>query len=384
MTPGWKTVKLREVCEIIKGKKPALSSTPADGYLPYLVAKVIRGLGAPLYASLADRNSVEVSESDIIIICDGSNSGEVFTGFSGILSSTMGKLRIREDVSARYLLAFLDATFDLFNGSKTGSAIPHLDKDKMYELDFSFPDTHEQERIVAILEKNLAEIAHTKANTERQLINTRKILEQEVENSLFDQDWDTKKLGELCDGVEYGSSAKSAETGKVPVLRMGNIQDGAVDWSNLVYTNDEQEINKYLLNYDDVLFNRTNSAELVGKSAVYKSKAPAVFAGYLIRVKRKEASLNADYLNYYLNSSFARNYGRTVMSSSVHQANINGTKLKDYPIPTPPIAEQKRLVERFNELKQETQALSRCYQQKLVALGELKQAVLTRAFSDQI
>ena len=89
-------------------------------------------------------------------------------------------------------------------------------------------------------------------------------------------------LKEIIDGVEYGSATKSQKQGRVPVLRMGNIQNGKFDWDDLVYTSDEEEIQKYLLKKDDVLFNRTNSPEWVGKTAIYKGERPAIFAGYLI------------------------------------------------------------------------------------------------------
>jgi type I restriction enzyme S subunit len=161
--------------------------------------------------------------------------------------------------------------------------------------------------------------------------------------------WAKKQLKDVCTKVEYGTSAKSQPEGKVPVLRMGNIQDGGIDWENLAYTSDQEEIDKYLLKYNDVLFNRTNSAEHVGKAAIYKGEMPAIFAGYLIRIHRKEELINADFLNYYLNSDTAREYGRSVMSQSVNQANINGTKLKEYPIPVPPIAEQKQIVAILDE-----------------------------------
>ena len=161
--------------------------------------------------------------------------------------------------------------------------------------------------------------------------------------------WAEKKLGDVCEKVEYGSSAKSKPEGKIPVLRMGNIQNGAIDWKDLVYTADQEEIDKYLLKHNDVLFNRTNSDEHVGKAAIYKSERPAIFAGYLIRIHRKEDLIDADFLNYYLNSHTTREYGKSVMSRSVNQANINGTKLKDYPILVPPLSEQKRIVSIVDE-----------------------------------
>jgi type I restriction enzyme S subunit len=156
--------------------------------------------------------------------------------------------------------------------------------------------------------------------------------------------WIKTKLGDVCKKVEYGSSAKSKPEGKIPVLRMGNIQNGVIDWNDLVYTTDQEEIDKYLLKHNDILFNRTNSAEHVGKTAIYKSEKPAIFAGYLIRIHRKEDLIDADFLNYYLNSNTVREYGKSVMSRSVNQANINGTKLKEYPIFLPTLLEQKQIV----------------------------------------
>ena len=191
-------------------------------------------------------------------------------------------------------------------------------------------------------------------------------------------------MGDLCDGVEYGSSAKSKKEGHIPVLRMGNIQGGKLDWENLAYTDDKDEIKKYLLKHNDVLFNRTNSPELVGKTAIYKSEMPAVFAGYLIRIHRKPDLLDADYLNYFLNSQIALDHGKTVAISSVNQANINGAKLRGYPIPAPTLSQQKQIVAKLDALSTETQLLETRYQQKLAALAALKESLLHQAFSGEL
>ncbi|GBF38477.1 type I restriction modification DNA specificity domain protein [Leptospira johnsonii] len=125
---------------------------------------------------------------------------------------------------------------------------------------------------------------------------------------------------------------------------MGNIQDGKIDWDNLVFTDNETEIQKYLLNKGNVLFNRTNTIDLVGKTAIYNGERPAIFAGYLIRIKVSDSLLNAEYLNYFLNTKPAKKHGRLVLSIAVGQANINGQKLKKYPIPRPPtLAEQEAI-----------------------------------------
>ena len=252
------------------------------------------------------------------------------------------------------------------------------------ELDIAYPKPAEQRRIVGILDEAFEGLATAKANAEQNLQNARALFESHLQAVLRTKKWKWKTLGELCDGVEYGSSAKSKAEGKVPVLRMGNIQDGKLDWENLVYTDDKDEIAKYLLKHDDVLFNRTNSPELVGKSAIYKSEMPAIFAGYLIRIHRKQDLLDGDFLTYFLNSQVALDYGKTVVISSVNQANINGSKLKEYPIPAPSISEQRAVAKTLNGLQEETQRLESLYQRKLAALDELKKSLLHRAFSGQL
>ena len=93
---------------------------------------------------------------------------------------------------------------------------------------------------------------------------------KQTEVGLIPQDWEVMPLGRLVASLEYGSSAKSNARGRVPVLRMGNLQGGKVDWSDLVFTDDESEIRKYSLISGDVLFNRTNTVDLVGKTAIYR------------------------------------------------------------------------------------------------------------------
>lgn len=110
------------------------------------------------------------------------------------------------------------------------------------------------------------------ANTQKNLANARELFESYL-NGVFTrkgEGWVERKLGEVCDKVEYGSSSKSQPEGDIPVLRMGNIQNSMIDWTDLVYTSDPEEIERYLLKKNDVLFNRTNSADRVGKSAIYK------------------------------------------------------------------------------------------------------------------
>lgn len=162
--------------------------------------------------------------------------------------------------------------------------------------------------------------------------------------------WEWCRLSYISYGLQYGTSQKSNSTGKYAVLRMGNIQNGEIDFSDLVYSNNDVDFSKLELKKGDVLFNRTNSPEWVGKTAIFRNhKTPCIFAGYLIRINQSELIVGA-YLNYFLNSSSARKQGDAVVSLAVNQANISGKKLSDYFIPIPPLSEQHRIVDKLDAL----------------------------------
>ncbi|MCL5796869.1 MAG: restriction endonuclease subunit S [Gammaproteobacteria bacterium] len=196
--------------------------------------------------------------------------------------------------------------------------------------------------------------------------------------------WLWEKLANLTTGVEYGTSAKSTESGLVPVIRMGNIQNGQIDWSDLVYTSDKEEIEKYLLSKNDVLFNRTNSPELVGKTAKYKAEKLAVFAGYLIRVNQIDSIALADYVNYFLNSHIARQYGNRVKTDGVNQSNINGEKLQNYPFPFCSVEEQSVIVQILDEKLSVTDSSIQDIELQLSKAETLRQSILKKAFSGQL
>ncbi|WP_313233302.1 restriction endonuclease subunit S [Stenotrophomonas acidaminiphila] len=167
---------------------------------------------------------------------------------------------------------------------------------------------------------------------------------KQTEVGVIPVEWDVAPLGRLVTSVEYGSAAKSCTRGLMPVLRMGNLQSGRIDWNDLVYTDDEQEIAKYALRPGDVLFNRTNTIDLVGKTSIYAGERPAIFAGYLIRVNVNKDKLDSRYLNYILNTELAKKYSLKVLSVAVSQANINGQKLKTYPVPLPPTTTEQSAI----------------------------------------
>lgn len=160
---------------------------------------------------------------------------------------------------------------------------------------------------------------------------------------LLPKGWEWCKLEDIVCELKYGTSEKSSSVGKITVLRMGNITDiGTIDYSNLVYSSNDEDIKQYSLKKGDLLFNRTNSSEWVGKTAIYKGEQPAIYAGYLIRVR--PILISSDYLNIVMNSSYYRNWCYNVKTDAVNQSNINAQKLSKLMVPIPPLKEQERIV----------------------------------------
>ncbi|MCT8127242.1 restriction endonuclease subunit S [Alishewanella sp. BS5-314] len=198
-----------------------------------------------------------------------------------------------------------------------------------------------------------------------------------------DHNWPTVALADVGKGFNYGSSAKSQPEGDIPVLRMGNLQGGQLDWGDLVYTSDKAEIEKYLLENGDVLFNRTNSPELVGKTSIYRGERKAIYAGYLIRVKGSER-LNTEFLNIQLNSPHARDYCWQVKTDGVSQSNINAKKLQAYEFDLPAIDEQLEIVRRVSELFSHAALFERQYLDAKRRFDRLTQTVLAKAFRGEL
>jgi type I restriction enzyme S subunit len=198
--------------------------------------------------------------------------------------------------------------------------------------------------------------------------------------------WVWATIDQLALEIKYGSSAKtSVENGSIPVFRMGNIKDGELEIQNLKFLPaDHDEFPDLLLQDGDLLFNRTNSPELVGKTAIYRSQiTPCSYASYLIAV-RFLSSFFPEFASAYINSIYGRLWVKSVVTQQVGQANVNGSKLAALTIPLPPHEEQTEIVRLLLE-----QTAGSFEQSKAIELG-LKQStaqrqnILKAAFSGQL
>lgn len=195
------------------------------------------------------------------------------------------------------------------------------------------------------------------------------------------ENWVWCRLGEITLDVSYGTSEKADIVGEIPVLRMGNItSEGKLLYSNLKYVSSQiADLPKLYLQNGDLVFNRTNSYELVGKSAVFENSEPYTLASYLIRV-RFPMLIQPKFIASYINSKICR---ETQLEPQIiqqnGQANFNGTKLSNILIPLPPLSEQTRIVQKLDELMQYCNELEASIKQSEAQNEKLLQQVLREA-----
>lgn len=198
-------------------------------------------------------------------------------------------------------------------------------------------------------------------------------------------EWRWVSVDRVIAAAQYGSSSKTDDnSGGIPVLRMGNIQNGELDFSNLKYLpSGHHEFPDLLLSKGDVLFNRTNSFELVGKSAVFRGASkPMSFASYLIRLQC--SGILSDLLVRYLNSPIGRSWIESVASQQVGQANVNGTKLRSLGIPLPSPEEQVEMKRQIDLAFARADRLEAEATRARKLLDRLESAILAKAFRGEL
>ena len=193
----------------------------------------------------------------------------------------------------KYLFYYARSQKDNFIKKGKGGAQPNISQEIIKSHEFPLPPLSEQQRIVDRIESLFAKLDEAKQKAQDALdsFETRKaaILHKAFTGELTAQwrkehgvgmeSWENVSVSEICHSLKYGTAKKSSSEGTVVVIRMGNLQDGEISWDDLAYSNDEEDIEKYKLVPGDVLFNRTNSPALVGKTSIYRGEYPAIYAG---------------------------------------------------------------------------------------------------------
>ena len=263
-------------------------------------------------------------------------------GFAGRCSTELVPLLPKDGVDREFIAYLLrrKETVEYVMASVTGARMPRTDMKALMSLPVPLPPLDEQRRIVGILNRT-AKIERLRARARarfREFIPALflKMFGDPVENPMG---WEVRTLGEYCTLTQYGTSKKANDRAEgLPVLRMGNITYGGdLDCTDLKWVAlSESDIEKYALRSDDILFNRTNSKELVGKTGVWDGRFEAVAASYFIRLRLDETRVCPVYVWGFMNSAAMKRRLFAMARGAIGQANINAKEVKSLSLPVPP------------------------------------------------
>ncbi len=253
----------------------------------------------------------------------------------------------------------------------------------------SFPSLEEQQRIVVRIEELAAKIEKARGVRREAATEAERLFDATVSN-LFstesEQGWTIGRLEDYIIDDCYGTSEKTTDDKSgTPILRMGNIQDGQLDLRDLKYLHlSNKERGKLLLIRGDIVVNRTNSAELVGKCAVFDVEGDYGFASYLIRLRLDVNKADPRLVSIYMNSPVGRAYMFNERTQMTGQANVNAKKLKSLPIALPALPEQERIVAYLDNLQSRLDTLKRIHVKSSTELDAMIPSILDKAFKGEL
>ncbi len=441
---GWAYARIKDICTLINGR----AFKPSDWSSKGLPIVRIQNLNEPdadfNYCDFPVKEKFLIDSRQLLFAWSGtpetSFGAHIWNRGKAVLNQHIFRVEIEEDYLVKnFMMHLLNHNVSEYIRKAHGTAgLAHITKGLFENSVLSIPPFNEQRRIVAKVEElftkldaGVKSLATVKAQLKRyrqsvlksafegklteewrqthrdELEPASKLLERIKEERRksaagkyresppvdtsnlpeLPEGWIWTRVGEVAARIQYGSSEKATEDPSgIPVLRMGNIQEGKVVLEDLKYfSKDSPQLNDVMLDPDDVLFNRTNSAELVGKTAVYEHWHPrAAFASYLIRVKVNGRIYDPHMLAFFINSYYGRRYIASVVSQQVGQANVNGTKLSLMPIPLTSLPEQEAITQ---EIKRRFSVADEV--EKTIVSGsrqseKLRQSVLKRAFEGKL
>ncbi len=406
----WKVERLGHIVKYVKGRKPNVlfDERPSEEFVPYLTADYMRGLDKPKWCNPKLESSViRVSHDDVIMIWDGSYSGHVFTGFDGILASTMIRITPIIELNKKFLYYYLMVNFEKFRSTTVGTGIPHVNKKVFEEFPISVPPLHEQVRIAEILSTldRTIELYHEeRIRLERlkrglmDLLLTGKIRVreengkpifyreaeyQDTEIGKIPKEWRVKKLGELVFEIYYGLTAKAVDQPtELRMLRTTDIKDNyRVDWDSLPYCeitdNRRSNIQKYLLRKNDLVVSRAGTTGM--SILVDKDLNDVIFGSYLIKIKLNESVAYPKFIHYFMQSSLYWNQLLPKQAGSTLK-NISLPILKNILTPLPPINEQKLIPEILSTLDRTIEL----YHEERIRLERLKRGLMDLLLTGKI
>lgn len=363
----WPMVRLGDVCHLKYGKALKKEERVAGEF--------------PVFGSAGSVGShVEANFVGPVSVVGRKGSAGFVEWSSGncwIIDTAFGVFpKSEEQVDSRWLYWLLK---DLRLGRlQKHAAVPGISKADVVEEKLLLPPLDEQRRIAAILDE--VDEALFRVN---QSLGDLLQLKQELFTDLFLRiERESTIIGEYLESTQYGTSDKANENVGIPILRMGNVSyNGEIDLSDLKYVElDASDREKYSLKAGDLLFNRTNSKDLVGKTAVVPElQEEYTYAGYLIRCRVNDKAV-PEYISGFLNSVLGKKILRNTAKAIVGMANINANELKRLPIPQASLDEQQEFASLTSRIDDVESQMKR--QRKL--LQELQESLSTRAFQGEL
>ena len=328
--------KLEDVC--VRGSSSLKQSDVIDKTGEY-----------PIYGAAGYIGNVDFYHQDqpyIAVVKDGAGIGRtsLYPAKSSVIG-TMQYLLPKENVLPEYLCYVVK--YMHLEKYFTGATIPHIYFKDYKKEEFNLDILDRQKEIVNILGRIECVISSRQQELQKldELIKARfvELFGDPINNP---KGWEVVTIGDIVTEVKYGTSKPAVEGGKYPYLRMNNLtSDGHLDLNDLKYIDiSEDEIEKCVVRKGDVLFNRTNSIELVGKTAVFDLPDDMVIAGYIIRVRLNERML-PEVLSQYMNLAALKDILRSMAKGAVNQANINAQELQSIKVYIPDMGLQKKFIE---------------------------------------
>lgn len=400
----WEEVRFRYLADVQKGSLPTSvdeSGLNAD-VSPYLTMEYLRGeVNEPTLVGVGP-NVLRASENDTLLLWDGSNAGEFLRAKRGIVSSTTA-LVTSKSVNPGFLFWACKAQEVKIKAETVGMGIPHVNGEFLSNLPIQIPDPNQQRVIANFLDRETARLDALKEEKERVLEllaeKRRTLITFAVTRGLnssvrtkcsgvpwlgrVPRHWTQTRLKRLLESMDYGISNSVEAAGNVAVLRMGDVQEGQIDYSNVGFV-DEVDAS-LLLEPGDLVFNRTNSIDQIGKVAIFCGKVDfsVTFASYLVRLRCVPLVL-PEFLNWLLNSAYPLAWGRAQALPAIGQANLNPNRYSYLHIALPPIEEQKAIIEFISKWTSRIDVVRLETERTIALLNQRRAALIAAAVTGQL
>ena len=287
-----------------------------------------------------------IHRGDLLLGMDGEFNIEPWKSEKALLNQRVCKVEAKEGIDKNYLYFALNIELKKIEKKTSFATVKHLSAKVLNNIELKITNFNEQIKISHILANILKSIDLKEKMTNQldELIKAR-FVEMFGEFPYNEKGWNIGTIRDLVSDVRYGTSKKASENndGKYPYLRMNNITyDGKLDLRDLKSIDiPEKDLEKYSVKKDDILFNRTNSRELVGKTCVYTIPETMILAGFIIRVRLNELA-NPLFVSTFLNTDYSKQLFKTICKNASGQSNINATELQKIKIYIPPLSLQNK------------------------------------------